>query len=326
MEEQSGAQCQHVGLDLSSHWHRARHESGSRHVLDEHLRLSLCVDGPSCVGGDQGDVQPPATQGDTNGAGETDTGTPREEANAGAISDPACAGIDPEELALLALINDYRAQNGVGPLVLGPAMSAAADVHSLDMASNDFLGSIGSNGSSNSQRLTEAGYAGAATAGENLFAGFETATSAFGWWQNNAAQNPMMLNPAYVTIGIARNNNPNSTYKWYWDTTFGETLEPGSCSGAPAAQATETAFPIATEPEFPIATGEDFPTETATSDQPVDEGSDQQTPTEESGDGSSDNGDGNTEIDPTPDTGGEGTDPSTDPGAGEDSDGDGFVD
>src|SRR5688500_5833475 len=38
---------------------------------------------------------------------------------------------EPEELAFLALINQHRAQNGLGPLTLTQTLGAAAEHHSL---------------------------------------------------------------------------------------------------------------------------------------------------------------------------------------------------
>ncbi|MGE3798706.1 MAG: CAP domain-containing protein, partial [Thermomicrobiales bacterium] len=61
-------------------------------------------------------------------------------------ADSACA--DSEEAAFLRTINTYRLANGAPPLSLSQTMSVAADVHSQDMATNDFLGHTGSNGSS----------------------------------------------------------------------------------------------------------------------------------------------------------------------------------
>ena len=125
-------------------------------------------------------------------------------------------------------------------------MTLAAEVQSQDQATNDFIGHTGTDGSSVSQRLTTAGYAGAATAGENVFAGDQSAAGAFGWWQNSPGHNAGMLNPNYVVIGIARVENPNSTFKWYWTTTFGQEAEPTSCGAAtPAGGQTPTPSPTA---------------------------------------------------------------------------------
>jgi uncharacterized protein YkwD len=139
----------------------------------------------------------------------------------------ACA--DPEELALLALINDYRAQNGLAPLVLGPALTAAADAHSQDMATNNFAGDIGSDGLGWLERATEAGYPAPESSARVWFVGNESAASAFDFWKNSPAQNESLLDPSFVAVGIARANNPESEFQWYWTTTFGPVAEATSC-------------------------------------------------------------------------------------------------
>ncbi len=253
----------------------------------------------------------------------------------GTTAAPADCG-DAEELALLKLINDYRAQNGVGPLVLGPAMTAAATVQSKDMATNNFLGHDGSDGSTVWQRLATAGYIDPNTAGENVFAGDQTAQGAFDAWKASPGHNANMLNPAYVTIGISRENNPNSTFGWYWTNTFGQTVEANACAGAAPAVPTTAA----------IATEAVMPTEAVTTDQPVATATEQvQVPVaspDQDGDGLSDADEASFGTDPAnPDTDSDGvsdgaeiaagTDPlstgtAIEPGTDQDSDGDGLSD
>ena len=131
------------------------------------------------------------------------------------------ACLDSEEAAFLQLINDYRAQNGAAPLALSQTLSVAADVHSQDMAANNFLSHTGSNGSTADQRIAAAGYPEPGTSAENIFAGDPTAAGAIAWWKGSPGHNAGMRNPNAKAIGIARANNPDSTFKWYWTTTFG---------------------------------------------------------------------------------------------------------
>src|SRR3712207_6412476 len=46
---------------------------------------------------------------------------------------------DGEEQAFLALINAYRAQNGLGALAMSQTLGTAAEHHSLDMANNNYF-------------------------------------------------------------------------------------------------------------------------------------------------------------------------------------------
>ncbi|HEY7035905.1 MAG TPA: CAP domain-containing protein [Thermomicrobiales bacterium] len=178
----------------------------------------------------------------TTGVGTT-TGTGN--GTAGGTTTPAC--VDGEELAFLTLINDYRAANGVGPLTLSPTLSAAAKAHSQDMATQNFLGHTGSDGSTPQQRMTAAGYTGANFTGENVFAGDEKASGAFAWWKNSPPHNANMLSPNFKAIGIGRAFAAGSQFGWYWTTTFGDNVD-AACGGPEATgqQATgQPATPVA---------------------------------------------------------------------------------
>lgn len=166
-----------------------------------------------------------------NGTGGTDTNGNATDGNAttGAAKTPPC--VDAEEFAFLKLINDYREANGVEPLTLSPTLSAAADAHSQDMATKNFLSHTGSDGSTAEERFATAKYTDFKASGENIFAGDEHATGAFGWWQNSPPHNANMLNPDFAAIGIGRAFDKDSTYGWYWTTTFGSKVDPGTCSG-----------------------------------------------------------------------------------------------
>jgi uncharacterized protein YkwD len=187
--------------------------------------------------GEQADpngTQPATTQ---NGqpAGTNDTGNGNGgtvnirdlQTNPTADTPPSC--LDAEESAFLTLINDYRAANGVGPLALSATLSAAADAHSQDMATNDFLGHTGSDGSSFGQRFVAHGYTNTGAGGENVFAGDATAAGAFDAWRNSPPHNANMLSPDFKAIGVGRVNNPNSMFGWYWTTTFGVAVDAAGC-------------------------------------------------------------------------------------------------
>src|SRR3712207_3329596 len=49
---------------------------------------------------------------------------------------------DAEELNFLRLINDYREDNGLGPLLLSDTLSVAAERHNQDMARYNFFAHI----------------------------------------------------------------------------------------------------------------------------------------------------------------------------------------
>lgn len=172
----------------------------------------------------------------TNGAAAGNTGAANTGADAnqpaGANATPACG--DAEELAFLKLINDYRAEKGLGPLAMSPTLTSAARGHSQDMATKNYFDHNGLDGSTFSSRIAAAGYPGGTTA-ENIFAGSDKATGAMESWKNSPPHNANMLNPAYNAIGIGRAFDPNSEFGWYWTTTFGDQVD-ATCGTTAAAQ------------------------------------------------------------------------------------------
>lgn len=126
-----------------------------------------------------------------------------------------------EEQAFLVLVNDFRAENGLEPLVLSQTLSVAAEHHSRDSALENLTGHTGSDGSTAKQRLVAHGYTYDTYWAENVFAGDDKAAEAFKWWENSPGHRRNMLDPNYVAIGIDRAYNTLSEYGWYWTTTFG---------------------------------------------------------------------------------------------------------
>jgi hypothetical protein len=127
---------------------------------------------------------------------------------------------DDQELAFLDLINAYRAENGLGTLVLQDELGDAADHHSADMGANDYFAHTLSDGTDAGGNIRNFGYSGG-TWGENIAAGMASASDAFVSWQNSPGHNQAMLDPDFTEIGIGREYVEGSSYGWYWTTTFG---------------------------------------------------------------------------------------------------------
>ena len=136
----------------------------------------------------------------------------------GAGADPA---LDGEEQAFLALINNYRAQNGLGTLSLNTELTNASDWMSNDMGANNYFSHTDSLGRDPFQRMAAFGYSYNTWKGENLAAGADTAQGAFNLWKNSPGHNANMLNANFKVIGIGRVYTGGSTYGWYWTNDFG---------------------------------------------------------------------------------------------------------
>jgi uncharacterized protein YkwD len=123
---------------------------------------------------------------------------------------------------LVALVNAYRAANGLQAVSLNGALTAAAAWMAGDMAAKNYIGHVSSDGRSATQRMSAFGYpAGSMFTGENLGAGYGTAGDVLAGWQASAGHNAVLLNPYYNAIGVGLIYNPSSTYRWYWAADFG---------------------------------------------------------------------------------------------------------
>ncbi len=144
----------------------------------------------------------------------------------------ATTGLDAEEQAFLVLINDYRAQNGLGALSSCTSLSRAAQGHSEDMRDQNYFSHTGLNGSSPWERACDACYelgCGPATAmAENIAAGNSGAQATFDQWRNSPGHNANMLGGNFTKLGIGRATG-GGTYGVYWTNVFGGGDEP-SCN------------------------------------------------------------------------------------------------
>jgi uncharacterized protein YkwD len=151
-----------------------------------------------------------------------------------------------DECAFLSIINSYRGKSGLAPLTISLTLGAAAEDHSLDMASNDYFDHTLSNGTSWSDNITKHGYPKGTVRAENIAAGRAAASDVFDQWRNSAGHNANMLGSKFRAIGIGRSENADSTYTWYWTTTFGSTVDkPYTCPGGTSSASISATYTIA---------------------------------------------------------------------------------
>jgi uncharacterized protein YkwD len=153
---------------------------------------------------------------------------------------------DAQEQAFLTLINDHRAGEGLAPLFFSHGLGAAADHHSIDVASNNLDvprvdPHTGSDGSTVEQRMATHGYNYQGTnpwfTGENTTWGHSKASAqaAFDAWKASPGHNANMLKPEFKAIGIGRAFSANFDDGWFWTTTFGTFIdsEADACDTTP---------------------------------------------------------------------------------------------
>lgn len=121
---------------------------------------------------------------------------------------------------VLELVNQHRATAGLSPLIRAAELDSAAQRHSNDMATNNFMSHTGSDGSTPGQRITAAGYSWT-TYGENVAAGYTTADAVVTGWMNSSGHRANILNGNFKEIGIAVVYRAGTTYGYYWTQDFG---------------------------------------------------------------------------------------------------------
>ncbi len=115
--------------------------------------------------------------------------------------------------AAASMISGYRQNNGLGAVALDPELMRLAEAQSRAMAARDKLDH---NVSGNfKERMRTSGYD-AASAVENISAGYHTLAEAFSGWRDSAPHRANMLNKTAARMGIAAVYAPNSKYKVFW--------------------------------------------------------------------------------------------------------------
>jgi uncharacterized protein YkwD len=185
-------------------------------------------------------------------------------------SSEAAVSYDLDEKHFLQLINEYRQNNGVGPLTLSDTLSLSSERHSEDMGKYGFFAhdtvksSYYPAGAEPWDRMAAEGYDYNTFKGENIATGYETAEEVFQGWRNSPSHNHAMLDGNYHAIGIARVYLPGPKHDWYWTTDFGGVVEP--TTGAPDAAALADDPQAQEAPEKPAE-----PTEEAKPPEPVED-------------------------------------------------------
>ncbi|HEY8332824.1 MAG TPA: CAP domain-containing protein [Tardiphaga sp.] len=125
-------------------------------------------------------------------------------ANGGAKLDPVAAA---------SMISLYRQNNGLGAVVVDPALMALAEDQSTAMAKKNKLDHDVK--APLAKRLNAGGYP-ATLAVENVSAGYHTMAEAFSGWRDSPPHRANMLKSGVTKLGIAATYAPNTKYKVFW--------------------------------------------------------------------------------------------------------------
>ncbi|KAG2504619.1 hypothetical protein BBI17_009310 [Phytophthora kernoviae] len=121
--------------------------------------------------------------------------------------------------AMLARVNKERAAHGLSPLCANKKLQASSQRHSDDEAAKNYMAHDGSDGSTMSQRITEAGYNWSAVA-ENVAAGQVDVEAVMDAWMDSPGHRENILGD-YTMLGASYAYNDNTEYKHYWTQDFG---------------------------------------------------------------------------------------------------------
>ena len=124
--------------------------------------------------------------------------------------------LDPQ--AALAAINEFRAKNGLNPLVLDERLSRAAAVQAQAQAARSWIGHDGADGSTPKARALRAGYH-AKIASENVAAGQKSFSDVLHFWEESSGHRENLLRPNVTAIGVAMAKNNNG--RPYWTLVLG---------------------------------------------------------------------------------------------------------
>lgn len=99
------------------------------------------------------------------------------------------------------LVNAQRAQAGCGPLSVDSKLTAAAQVHSEDMANRGFFDHASPEGNHADQRIEAAGYRWSSW-GENIARGQKDPAAVMESWMNSPGHRANILNCSFKQIGV----------------------------------------------------------------------------------------------------------------------------
>lgn len=191
----------------------------------------------------------------------------------GATETRADTTLDSEEQAFMLILNDYRAENQLPPVIIDPSLQNAAEWMSTDMGEENYFDHDDSLGRDPWTRMCDFNYCHNTWKGENIAAGYTTGADVFEGWRASPGHNRNMLHERYVVMGLARVHTPGSTYGWYWTNDFGGLqVEPSPPAGptiTPSPRPTNTQSPSPTQAPTPSPTPTPSPSPATTTPKPT---------------------------------------------------------
>ncbi len=115
--------------------------------------------------------------------------------------------------AAASMISGYRANNGLGAVMLDPTLMRLASDQARAMAARDQVDHDVK--AAFAKRMQASGFD-AKVAVENISAGYHTLAEAFSGWRDSPPHRANMLQKGVTRMGIAAVYTPTSKYKVFW--------------------------------------------------------------------------------------------------------------
>ena len=125
--------------------------------------------------------------------------------------------------AAASMISQYRQNNGLGGVEVDQDLVKLAEAQAQAMANRNKLDHDVR--APLAKRLGSAGYP-AASAVENISAGYHTLAEAFSGWRDSPPHKANMLKSGVTKLGIAASYAPNTKYKVFWTLIMASTEKP----------------------------------------------------------------------------------------------------
>lgn len=119
--------------------------------------------------------------------------------------------------AIVDNLNNFRAANGLQPLIYSQKLEVAADAHVRDLYDRSFFAHTNPDGQNPGQRALAAGFC-HRYVGENIAAGQKNPGAAQIAWENSPSHRDNMLEPGYKYVGVGFYKDPNG--RMYWAQEF----------------------------------------------------------------------------------------------------------
>ena len=174
-------------------------------------------------------LNPPAVEHESS-----DAIAPEKQAATATAETLICPAPSAFETEVFTLINTERTSRGISALSMDKRLAVAAARLTVDMLANCFLSHTGSDGSSASERISDAGYPPAAT-GEIAAAGQTSPQQVVNSWMNSTGHRNNILRTSFTHAGVSHASARGTCFltpfnitvqRHFWNVDFGGSTQP----------------------------------------------------------------------------------------------------